>query len=127
MLAALLILGTLTSADVHAELKRCSTIADSSGRLVCFDALASQFPSNSLTDAHERTPIPIELRARLDEYNPKLLSIAVGMIREQGWTCDSYSSMTLPGPGYRFTVMCNDFVSIYVFEDRGGQWRVRRQ
>lgn len=127
MITTLVAVGMLAASDMGDEMARCNAIANSAERLACYDALSQTLRSADPNNVPEEAPLPIEARARMSEYNPKLLAVAVGMIHTKGWACDSFSSMTLPGPGYRFTVICNHYTAIYTFEDRGGQWRVRRQ
>ncbi len=93
------------------------------GLLVCLGALA---PLGVSADP----VVPVEPDAPNLIKTPvfeDLLNQAVAIIRERGWRCDSFSSMTDPADRGRFTVTCNHHRYTYVFEDRGGEWAVRLQ
>lgn len=52
----------------------------------------------------------------------EVLNAFAGMIRRNGWRCDSISAARKFMFSRGFTVICNDYAYEYEIRDRGGQW-----
>jgi hypothetical protein len=74
------------------------------------------------TQAHAQS-IPVESDAIMSKNAPlALIDPAVGLIRANGWRCDSVSSLVPFVMSRGFTIVCNRFAYKYELEDRGGRW-----
>lgn len=52
-----------------------------------------------------------------------LIDPAVGLIKGNGWVCDSVSAVQADSSTH-FVVRCNRFKYVYDFNDHGGKWSV---
>ncbi|MBB6411902.1 hypothetical protein [Mesorhizobium sangaii] len=81
----------------------------------------------SVSSAWSQSP-PIEADAHINQSGginfPALIEPAVGMIRANGWRCDSISAMLPFLMSRGFSVTCNHYSYTYNFEDKGGDWVV---
>lgn len=74
------------------------------------------------TTAHAQS-IPVESDAIMSKNAPlALIDPAVGIIRANGWRCDSVSSLVPFVMSRGFSIVCNHFSYKYELEDRGGKW-----
>jgi hypothetical protein len=59
-----------------------------------------------------------------DGVTQKQVSAAKGMIKYNGYRCDSVDSMLAHTFSVGFTVVCNNYSYRYELKDIGGNWRV---